>query len=529
MRGDCMRRWHSFLEIVQFPLITLLISTILMGIGGLITNPNLATLVTINHRTVIVIAELLRYFGGMMIAYFPLLILIKALSKRFDDSVPVYLGIIGYILFHISTMFFAPSNLPEYAYSNIMGIQVNLTQITLEGTGVRYPLLVGILGSIIIINITRYVYRRSRGLTGYGILTFIDKDTWAAMTIMVFSTIAGVIVSYLWPYFIAFLLSIYRFIAMDITNPINLLIYGISDRLLSVVGLARLIRTPFWFTELGGAWMDSLGNNYVGDVAIWTAQRARGIVSLGFGRLITPYYVLNIFAIPAFLIATYQTFTDKLVKRKYRLFVVIAIVLSILFGTLLPIEIFMVIVTPLLYFIHVLFSGILFALFEGLNVSIGYTFSGLEAVATPANIVDLLIFLRNPQMQRSLMMVLSVGVFTWIFYYFMTLTYFRKLAIDVLNIDEKHTKCDAISEAIGGIDNIRMVHSTPVRLTVLPYDKSKVDFTRTHITGLNKIVESRAGYAFSFGASSYMLRKEMIKRMMEYQKALLEQNINETD
>jgi len=519
-----MRRWHSFLEIIQFPLRVLYVSIIFMGIGGFLLNSNVTTLIPINNSIVILFAEIMRYFGGIMIMYFPLLILIKALSKRYEDSVPVFIGIIGYIVFHVVTMFFASRSLTAATFYPFLGIQVNLSKISLAGTGMLYPLQTGIIAAVINIFITRFAYRRSRGVSGYGVLSFIDRDSWAAISTIIYSVIAAIVISFIWPFFMGSLTFVFRFIASDITNPINLFVYGIFDRLLSIANLSTLIRQPFWFGTFGGSWIDAFGNNYVGDVAIWTAQQAQGIFTQGFGRLITPYYVLNIFAIPAFLLGAYQTFTDKFEKRKYRLFLFIASALSILFGTLLPVELFMLIAAPLLFVFHILYTGILFALFEGFSVAIGYTFSGLEMMATPASIIDVLIYIRNPVVQRSVMTIASIGVFTFFVYLFMTTLYYRKIAIDIMNIGEKSKKISAVLDVFGGVSNLRMVHSTPNKLTILPFDKTKIEFSKANIPGVYRIVESKAGYSMYMGASSFILRTELIKKMKEYQRQILESN-----
>ncbi len=517
-----MRRWHSLLEIVQFPLKTLFISTIFMGLGGLLLNPNLVTIISVENRWILTFAELLRYFGGMMIMLFPLLLLIKALSKRYEDSVPVYIGIVGYIVLHITTMFFSLGKLQPSAYYPVLGISVDLTDIFLPGSGVIYPIQTGILSSIFLINITRFCYHRSRNAFDHGLLPFVDKDTWAAIEVIFFSILAGIGISYLWPFLIQITDFVFKFIASDITNPVNLFFYGITERMLSALSMSRLIREPFWFGIFGGSWIDGLGNNYVGDVAVWTAQRANGVYSLGFGRLITPHYVLNIFAVPAFLIAAYQTFTDKINKRRYFSFLLFAIFLSILFGTLLPVEIYMLFATPLLYVIHLFTTGLLFATFEAFSVSVGYTYSGLELVATPASLIDLAIFWRNPGMQRSLTVILVVGLLLFVFYYHITRTYYRRIAVDAMNIGIKAEKVQAIIEAFGGLDNIRMAHSSPNRLTILPYDKTLVDFKRVHLVGLYKIVETRAGYSMAFGACSYMLRSDLVKMMRDQKRQLLD-------
>ena len=105
-----MRRWYTFIEILQFPLQVLFVAMVLMGLSGVILNPNFNTIFLIDNKLVILMAELFRYFGGFIIMNFPLLILIKALAKRYDDSVVVFTGILGYVMFHVAMLFFAPTN-----------------------------------------------------------------------------------------------------------------------------------------------------------------------------------------------------------------------------------------------------------------------------------------------------------------------------------------------------------------------------------------------------------------------------------
>jgi phosphotransferase system IIB component len=91
-----------------------------------------------------------------------------------------------------------------------------------------------------------------------------------------------------------------------------------------------------------------------------------------------------------------------------------------------------------------------------------------------------------------------------------------------MNIGVKEEQVQAIIEVFGGLSNMRMAHSSPNRLTILPYDKSLVDFKRVHLVGLYKIVETRAGYSMAFGACSFMLRSDLVKKMREQQRQLLD-------
>ncbi len=518
-----MRRWHSLLDIITFPLKVLLFATILMGIGSLVLNPNVNNVIPIESQFIISLAELFRYFGSVIILNFPFFILIKALSKRFSDSIPVFIGIIGYIVFNISTMFFSISKqLPAAAFSSIFGIQVNLSQIGIEGTSTIFPIHTGIIGVLVVIAITRFSYKATRRSGGYGVFSFIDKDVWSAIYTFVLSIIFGLLVATIWPYFVSAWNFVFDFISSDITNPMNLFVYGISDRVLAGLNISQLVRQPFWFSSLGGSWISPTGTNFVGDVAIWTEQVKLGLNPIGFGRLITPYYIINLFAIPAFIAGTFQTFTDKLERRKFRAFFAIAILLSIFVGMLFPFEMFLLFVTPLIYVIHILATGILFAVLKALNITFGYAFTGLDIAATPASVVDLLVFARNPSMQSSIVTILSVGAVTAIAYFALARVYFNYLAYDMMNTGKTNETVEELFTVFGGIDNIRMVHSSLYRLTVLPIKKSKVDFSLTSLEDVSKIVEGKAGYSLTYGPGAYIIRTKMIKIIKDHQRELLD-------
>lgn len=516
-----MRRWHSLLDIISFPLKVLFSATILMGIGGLLLNPNVNSIIPIENQLIITFAQLFRYFGSLMILNFPFFILIKALSKRYTDSIPVFIGVVGYLIFNITTMFFAKTNLVPEAYSAVFGIQVSPSFINTTAGGVLLPLHTGMIGAIIIIIITRISFLATRRMGGYGIFSFIDKDVWGFLYTSILSMFAGIAIAYTWPGVLMVLEFIFRFIRSDITNPMNLFIYGLSDRILGSLSLSQLIRAPFWFKAAGGSWIGPDGINYLGDVGIWTKQVMSGMIPKGFGRFITPYYVLNLFAIPAFIAGIFRTFTDKLERKKFRAFYVVAILLSIFVGFLLPFELFLLFVTPMLYVVHIFITGLLFAIFQALNVSLGYTFTGIDLVATPASVVDLLVFVRNPSMQTTIITIVIVGIVVAFTYYMIARLYFTYFAYDALNVGHLDNTVEELFTVFGGIDNIRMVHSSFYQLKVLPMKKAKVDFGLAPLKDVTKIVEGKSGFILTLGSGSYIIRNKMIKIIKDHQRELL--------
>ena len=172
-----------------------------------------------------------------------------------------------------------------------------------------------------------------------------------------------------------------NFIALDTTNPINLVIYGIFDRLLSVCNLGTIIKTPFWYGTSGGSWVSIAGANVTGDVNIWTSQIEIGQVANMSGRFITPYYVLNIFAIPAMLWAFFSMQTDRLERSKLFLFYLFTTIISLFCGTILPVELVLLTLCPLLFFFHIACTGLMYGIFQAMHVSLGFRYTGFSTTA----------------------------------------------------------------------------------------------------------------------------------------------------
>jgi phosphotransferase system IIB component len=144
------------------------------------------------------------------------------------------------------------------------------------------------------------------------------------------------------------------------------------------------------------------------------------------------------------------------------------------------------------------------------EVTIGYSFSGNVLVATPGSLVDLLVLIRNPIYQRSLIIILFIGLMTFLLYYAVTSYYYRKGAISIVNPNEKEIVISELLDSIGGIDNVRLINSSIGKVIVQVNKREIVDFSKIHHRA-NKIVDTRAGFAISYGASSYMIYSAVLK------------------
>ncbi len=506
MRGDGMSKWHSLMEYIQFPLKILFIGTFLLGAGYAVINPNLSVFWSVNNEWIILISELTRYIGALIIAFFPLLVFVHVLSHKFESSTPVAMGLLSYILINVAMIFFLDTSYASYFYENTLGLAISFDTVMMNKTGLISPYNTGIISLLFAYGITMLGYRRSRRYSIFGIIPFVDHDVWAAIFIAIVSVLCGIGFAYIWPFIIQGLNVFFMLIANDISNPINMFLYGIFERLAQVIDLVDLHRQVFWFTEAGGTWLNNVGIKYAGDVAIWTAQKAQGIGSTTSGSFITPYYIINMFIMPAFIIAYYSLCTRKQDRRRYIVFILLACLVSILFGNPFPAEILMIILAPMLYAVYLVIVGLLYAGLKMFNIVIGYSFTESMMLANPGSGLDLLVYSRNPYVLPSVMRIILIGLAVGLIFFLLTRFYFKYYTLHFFQFEDADVVCGKIVEDLGGLDNIISIDSTPDKLVVQLGNVEAVDSSGLHDYGMYLILESKNGWLIRMGNISTVVK-----------------------
>lgn len=510
-----MSRWHSLLEYFQFPLKVMFLAIVLLGIGSSIVNPNVEFLWRADSEIVITISEIMRYSGGFLINIFPVLVFLKLLTKKYEDSVPVLLGFISFFTIMVIVLFMEKTSFPEYFYSSFLGVQVNFSKGSVFAEGLHSPYNLGILGLVLAYFIAVKMYRRSRHYSMHGFLSFIDHDAHAMLTTVFVSVVAGILLAYIWPIVIQVFLGIFTIIKEDSSSPLNLFVYGVTERISALGNLSEIPRSAFWLNEYGGTLTDSFGVVYKGDINIWMAQQSLSIAQVSAGRFITPFYIINIFIMPAFMIAYYSLVTSKKDRKRYRIFIILAVLLSIICGNSLPIELFMLVLAPMLYVVYIFVIGLLYAILQIMGVSIGYSFTGNLLVANPGSGLDLLQYLRDPKYFQAMATIGIVGLVCFLFFFLFTRLYFKKFAIGLFSLGDAKRVTKRIVLSLGGLDNILSVDSTPDKITIGLEKREKVDFEKIKEYGAYLILESKEGFMIRMGNISTVVAKEILHMKKE--------------
>ncbi|MBQ9987549.1 MAG: hypothetical protein IJP28_04135, partial [Erysipelotrichales bacterium] len=146
-------------------------------------------------------------------------------------------------------------------------------------------------------------------------------------------------------------------------------------------------------------------------------------------------------------------------------------------------------------------------------VYIGYLYTGSAVLASPGSFGDLLVYLKSPTMFKPIQVLFGIGVFVFVLYFFATKIYYRYLAIDMFQSGERKSLVDNLVEALGGLENIRVIDSNPFKILIQVHDEAKVDILRLRILCNSKVFESKTGFVLYFYKASHALHVD-ISRMI---------------
>lgn len=507
-----MQYMHSYFQILKFPLIVIAFACFLCGVSNIILHPAYGLVTIIANDGVFLVGELLGIIARTILMYAPLLILLRLLTQKKNSSVTVGAGIIGYFAFHIATMFVPAPVLPSYAYNALFNIGIASSSVSYLSGSANYPLLTGMVGTIIVTMLT-YIACRTGSHHGIGQASLL-KQTDALLKTVIYCILAGAVFGVIWPYFILFIVRLVNYISSDLGSPFNMILYGITDRFLQLFHLNALIRQPLWYSPSGGLWTNIAGATVVGDANVWTAQLGAGTLTSGAGRLFVPYYVMNIFAIPAMIWGMYSIGTSKAQRVKAQRLCIVGTLISMISGTTIPLQIMMFMVSPLLFFFHLGYNGFLYGLFSTLHVNLGYLTTDANTVtAIPGTLPELLSYLKYTSLYRNLIIVVIVGVISAIVYFLATRLYFRHLSTGLIIRDEGEKMVKQIIKYIGGQENIKHVDANATSLMITVYDKEIVHERELMDLGSISITRDENVYTLLYGAKSYLLHKGIINSL----------------
>lgn len=484
---------------------------IMIAFGYLIQNDSVNVFYTFRSDIILFISEFCLRVGELVVMNLPLIFMLNYVCKKANNASPVILALVGYFTFSVTTMLLSRQNLDAQAYASGLG----LNSVFNMASGNRLPLETGLIGSFLVGFATRVSFILSRHRGRFSITYILSRDAAGIAYNFLICFVLGVVVAYGYPIVFTYLKDVINFISNDLMDPLKIGLYSVIDRVLSILGLGNIIRYPFWFTSLGGSYSNTLtGQSILGDINIWKYIKETNATYLGAGRFITPYYVINMFIIPAFYLGTLLTMSDKNDRRYMRVVMIVAIVLSVVAGNPLPCEYMMLFTSPLLLLAYLGIVGIVSGVLVNYEAFLGFVADSTNTItAMPGSFPDFIINIRNASLSPSLMKIVIVGAISFVVFLLVVVIYYRFLANDPLNPKKSDKLVEDLIESVGGVDNIIEAGSGLYKLNIYIINPEKISIDKMKDIGIRKVVETRTGFTFELGTSACAIANSINKNV----------------
>lgn len=502
-----MKRVMKLYESFKTPIKVAFLGFVLIAIGFLIQSKNVNLFYSFKSSIILFIGELSLKVGEFIIMNLPLIFMLYAVCKRANNSTPIVMALVGYFTFLTTTMLFSTQSLDSLAYVNGYGIN----SVFNISSGTRLPLETGMIGSLLVALMTRISFVLSRHRGNYSITNIFSKDVAGIVYNVLLCFLCGVLISYAFPFVYQYIQKITNFIASDLSDPFRIAAYSVMDRVLSILGLGRIARYPFWFTSIGGSLQNaSTGQSILGDINIWTYVKDNISSYVGAGRFITPYYVINMFIIPGYYLGTLFSVNDRKEKASLAVLLILGIVLSIVCGNPLPVELLMLFTSPVVLLFYLGLVGVVSYVFIEKGVFLGFeTIANNVAVAMPGNFPDFIVNIRNSNLSSTLFTIVIVGIIALLVMTLFMIIYYRVLAFDFASTGKGNVLVMDVIDSVGGKENIIKASAGLFKLNIYLENPEQISIEKVREIGPRRVSETRDGINFEFGTSSLAISKRI--------------------
>lgn len=517
MKEKLMNSMQRFAKAMFIPVLILPIAGILIAIGNLFTNAKLLEAVPFLDNPVtkgfgaILSGSLVSILTNLGLIFAVGIAVGLAEKKKAEAGFTALLGFLVFInamnkFMALTGSLFEGDSLRGTGQTMVMGVQI---------------LDMGVFLGIILGIVTAYVHNR-----------FIDKEFNNAFQIyggarFVFIVLIPVVVllaivfSYVWPFFQSGINGLGSFI--NGSGNVGLFLYGMLERLLIPTGLHHLVYTPFLYSSLGGV-QEVGGVLLEGSRNIYFAEIADNTVKVLSQSVIWDARgISKMFGLIGACVAMYQMAKPEN-KAKARAILIPAAVTSFIAGVTEPIEFSFMFVSPILFGIHSVLSGLSMVVLNLFNV---------RAIG-PNGFIDFLLYNVPLGVEKTgWPMYIAVGLVFFLLYYFIFRTLIKVWNMKTIgreedggevklyskkeyeekkqsgkNIRNEEVPADIIVEALGGPENIERVDNCFTRLRVMLKEPGKVDESRLkNETGATGVVSKGNNVQVVYGLQVNSVRK----------------------
>ncbi len=411
-----------------------------------------------------VIAAFLCKAGSALIDNMALLFVIGVAVGMADDNdgTSALAGLVSYLM--VTTL------LSPGAVEMFTGAEANVAFSKISGNQF-IGIMTGLIGAA--------CYNKFRNTKLPDALSFFSGKRSVAIVTAGVTVLVSVILFFVWPILYGGLVSFGT--AVSSTGAIGVGLYGFFNRLLIPFGLHHALNSVFWFDAVGIADL----YKFWGMGGYDTSAAVIGET----GQYMTGFFPVMMFGVPAGALAMYHT--AKTNKRKVAAGLLGAAALcSFLTGVTEPFEFAFMFLSPLLYVIHALLTGIVCAICALLPVRAGFTFSG--------GFIDWVLCAKLPAALNT-WIIIPIGLAVAVIYYAIFRFLIAKFDLktpgredDDVEAEKKVVLANSdftdvakiILEGLGGKGNIKSLDNCVTRLRMEVKDYTQVDEKKIKSAGV---------------------------------------------
>ncbi|CDQ38687.1 PTS transporter subunit EIIC [Virgibacillus salexigens] len=358
-----------------------------------------------------------------------------------------------------------------------------------EGLALMNPdLNMSVFGGVLSGLIAAFIYNRFKNTQLPNIFSFFGGEKFPiTMIILTMIPVAGIF-TFIWPYAQAGI----DFFAQSLVGlgALGIFIFGFLNRFLLPFGLHHVLNTYIYFGL--GSYETPSGEVVTGEIT----RFLNGDPTAGY--FLGGFFIVMIFGIPAIALAITRA-AKKKKKQETKALMSSGSLTSVVAGLTEPIEFTFIFTSPLLYFIHSVYTGLAGATLYLLHVRHGFSWGG--------SIID---YGLNLGIAENGLLLLPIGLAFGVLYYITFYTIIVKRNIKVIGREDdvafseeseereqelslSHSKYEymakKILENVGGKENITDYENCMTRLRLVLADASIINEEKIKQTGAHGVVK----------------------------------------
>ena len=345
-----------------------------------------------------------------------------------------------------------------------------------------------VFGGVISGLIAAAVYNRFKDTELPAMFSFFGGEKWPiTLIILIMIPVAGIF-TIIWPYAQAGIDSFAQ--GLVGMGAFGIFLFGFLNRFLLPFGLHHVLNTYIYF---------GLGSFETADGEVVTGEITRflnGDPTAGY--FLGGFFIIMIFGVPAIALAITRAAYKKK-KDKTKALMSSGGMTSVIAGLTEVIEFTFIFTSPLLYFIHAVYTGLAGAVLYMLHIRHGFSWGG--------SVID---YGLNLGIADNGLLILPIGLAFGVLYYFTFYILITKLNIPVIgrekdeefgteseeaekDLELSHSKYEYMAkkvlENVGGQDNVTDYENCMTRLRLVVDDMSLVDEDKIKQTGAHGVVK----------------------------------------